>query len=331
MSSIAEPRDGSRDDYYRNSYAHFSIHEEMIKDEVRTQSYRRAILENPHLFREKIVLDVGCGTGILSLFAAQAGAKHVYAVDMSDIVIQAKQIVLDNKFSDKITCIQGKIEDVQLPVEKVDIIISEWMGYFLLYESMLDTVLYARDKWLAPGGLIFPDKASLYICAIEDAEYRRDKLDFWHSVYGFNMAPIYKLALLEPLVDCCDPEQVISNAVTVLNVDIYTVKKEDLDFQSEFQLEINRNETCHAVVAFFNVEFSKTHTQLWFSTGPKSKSTHWKQTVFYIENPLAVKTGDVLKGHISVKRNNKNPRDLDIELGVGVGKIPKQPQSYRLR
>jgi hypothetical protein len=47
-----------------------------------------------------------------------------------------------------ITLIHGKVEEVELPVEKVDILISEWMGYFLFYESMLDTVLYARDKWL---------------------------------------------------------------------------------------------------------------------------------------------------------------------------------------
>ncbi len=59
-----------------------------------------------------------------------------------------------------------------LPVESVDIIISEWMGYFLLYESMLDCVLYARDKYLTLNGLIFPDRAVIYIAAIEDEEYR---------------------------------------------------------------------------------------------------------------------------------------------------------------
>lgn len=52
------------------------------------------------------------------------------------------------------------------------IIVSEWMGYFLFYESMLDTVLYARDKWLAPGGAIFPDTASLSLVAIEDGDYK---------------------------------------------------------------------------------------------------------------------------------------------------------------
>jgi protein arginine N-methyltransferase 1 len=65
---------------------------------------------------------------------------------------------------------------------QVDIIISEWMGYFLLYESMLDTVLVARDRWLAPGGLLFPDKASLFLVAIEDADYKREKMDFWDNV-----------------------------------------------------------------------------------------------------------------------------------------------------
>ena len=68
-------------DYYFDSYAQISIHEEMIKDSVRTNAYRDAILKNKHLFKDKVVLDVGCGTGILSMFAAQAGAKHVLICD----------------------------------------------------------------------------------------------------------------------------------------------------------------------------------------------------------------------------------------------------------
>ena len=50
------------------------------------------------------------------------------------------------------------------------------MGYFLYYESMLDTVLYARDRYLVPGGLIFPDKATMMICGIEDGEYKEEKI-----------------------------------------------------------------------------------------------------------------------------------------------------------
>ncbi len=69
----------------------------------------------------------------------------VIGVDNADIVHYAREIVKKNGYEDTVVIIQGKMEEVKLPVEKVDIIISEWMGYFLLYESMLDCVLWARD------------------------------------------------------------------------------------------------------------------------------------------------------------------------------------------
>lgn len=113
-----------------------------------------------------------------SRFAVKAGAKHVIGVDMSTIIFKAREIVEVNGMSDKITLLQGKMEEIhdQMPFKKVDIIISEWMGYFLLYESMLDTVLYARDKYLNPSGLIFPDKATIFVAGIEDGDYKDEKI-----------------------------------------------------------------------------------------------------------------------------------------------------------
>jgi hypothetical protein len=118
----ADAHERTSRDYYFDSYAHHAIHEEMLKDEVRTRTYQLAILENRHLFKDKVVLDVGCGTGILSMFAAQAGARHVYAVDCSSIIEQARKIVARNGLGDKISLIRGKVEEIELPVQKVDII-----------------------------------------------------------------------------------------------------------------------------------------------------------------------------------------------------------------
>lgn len=95
---------------------------------------------------------------------------------MSTIIFKAREIVKANGLSDKITLIQGKMEEIEMPFPKVDIIISEWMGYFLLYESMLDTVLYARDTYLQKDGLIFPDKATIFFSGIEDGDYKEEKI-----------------------------------------------------------------------------------------------------------------------------------------------------------
>lgn len=83
-------------DYYFDSYAHFGIHEEMLKDEVRTLSYRNSMYHNSHLFQDKVVLDIGCGTGILSMFAAKAGAKKVIGIEYSSIIEHTERIVKAN-------------------------------------------------------------------------------------------------------------------------------------------------------------------------------------------------------------------------------------------
>jgi len=300
--------------HYFNSYNHHGIHEEMLKDEVRTKSYRDAIYQNKHIFKDKIVLDVGCGTSILSMFAVKAGAKHVIGVDMSTIIEKAKEIVEVNGMSDKITLLQGKMEEVELPFPKVDIIISEWMGYFLLYESMLDTVLYARDKYLAPGGLIFPDKATIFMAAIEDGEYKDEKIGFWDNVYGFDYSPLKDTALTEPLVDTVEMKAVVTDPTAVKTIDLYTVTPADLAFEAPFTLDIRRNDFIHALIAWFDIDFTACHKPIRFSTGPHTKYTHWKQTVFYLREVLTVEQGEQIHGVLTSKPNDKKKRDLDIKI-----------------
>ncbi|KAG5922439.1 type I protein arginine N-methyltransferase Rmt1 [Claviceps capensis] len=300
--------------HYFKSYDHHGIHEEMLKDEVRTRSYMNAIMQNKHLFKDKVVLDVGCGTAILSMFAAKAGAKHVIGVDMSSIIFKAREIVKVNGLSDKITLIQGKMEEIELPFPKVDIIISEWMGYFLLYESMLDTVLYARDKYLEKDGLIFPDKATIFFAGIEDGDYKEEKIGFWDNVYGFDYTPLKHTALSEPLVDTVDLNTTVTDPTPVLTLDLYTCTVADLAFITPFKLSIKRDDFIHALVAWFDIDFTACHKPIRFSTGPHTKYTHWKQTVFYLKDVLTVQSGEEVSCHLEVKPNAKNRRDLDIDI-----------------
>ncbi|XP_024960598.1 protein arginine N-methyltransferase 1.1-like [Cynara cardunculus var. scolymus] len=340
-SAMCEPEDSSivgadktSADYYFDSYSHFGIHEEMLKDVVRTKTYQNVIYKNKFLFKDKIVLDVGAGTGILSLFCAKAGAKHVYAVECSQMADMAQEIVKANGFSSVITVLKGKIEEINLPVPQVDIIISEWMGYFLLYENMLNTVLYARDKWLVSNGIVLPDNASLYLTAIEDAEYKEDKIEFWNNVYGFDMSCIRKQSMMEPLVDTVDQNQIVTNSQLLKTMNISKMTSGDASFTAPFKLIAQRDDYIHALVAYFDVSFSVCHKMTGFSTGPKSRNTHWKQTVLYLEDVLTICQGEFVAGSMTVTQNKKNPRDVDITLKYtlnGRRTTISRTQQYKMR
>ncbi|XP_042693208.1 protein arginine N-methyltransferase 3 isoform X2 [Centrocercus urophasianus] len=284
IADLHEDEDG----VYFSSYGHYGIHEEMLKDKVRTESYRDFIYQNPHIFKDKVVLDVGCGTGILSMFAAKAGAKKVIGVDQSEIIYQAMDIIRLNKLENTITLIKGRIEEVDLPLEKVDVIISEWMGYFLLFESMLDSVIYAKDKYLAEGGSVYPDICTISLVAVGDMNKHTEKLLFWEDVYGFDMSCMKKAVIPEAVVEVLDPSTLISETSVI-----------------------------KAIAGYFDIFFEKDcHNKVLFSTGPLCTKTHWKQTVFLLEEPIPVEAGEALRGKITVRKNRKDPRSLVITLLV---------------
>uniref|UniRef100_A0A8C5XZ45 Protein arginine N-methyltransferase 3 n=1 Tax=Microcebus murinus TaxID=30608 RepID=A0A8C5XZ45_MICMU len=325
-SAIADLQE-DEDGVYFSSYGHYGIHEEMLKDKVRTESYRDFIYQNPHIFKDKVVLDVGCGTGILSMFAAKAGAKKVLGVDQSEILYQAMDIIRLNKLEDTIILIKGKIEEVHLPVEKVDVIISEWMGYFLLFESMLDSVLYAKNKYLAKGGSVYPDICTMSLVAVSDMNKHADRITFWDDVYGFNMSCMKKAVIPEAVVEVLDPKTLISEPCVIKHIDCHKTSISDLEFSSDFTLKITKTSMCTAIAGYFDIYFEKNcHNRVIFSTGPQSTKTHWKQTVFLLEKPFSVKADEALKGKITVYKNKKDPRSLTVILTLN-----KSTQTYILQ
>merc|ERR1712061_18745 len=112
----------SIDEEYFSSYEDVCVHATMLKDRPRTLAYQSFIESNASLFKDRVVIDVGAGTGILSLFAAKAGAKKVYAIEASGLSEACRKIVQHNGYSDVIEVIHGRVEDVTLPDVKADVL-----------------------------------------------------------------------------------------------------------------------------------------------------------------------------------------------------------------
>ena len=324
---MAAASEAPNDNYYFDSYSHFGIHEDMLKDQIRTLAYRDAIQKNPSLVRGKVVLDVGCGTGILSMFAAKCGARKVYAVEKSSIVEYARQIVAENGFSNIITIYQGSMEEIDLP-EKVDLIISEWMGYSLLYESMLPSVISARDRFMNPNGTMFPSHASIFIAGIHDPKYRSKKINFWNNVYGFDYSPIKEWALLEPLVETVPNDVIMTHDRLLINLNLNKCTIEDLSIVTDFELTSNQPCTIDGLVLWFSVYFRGGEQTIELSTSPHSEPTHWSQTIFYLKQDISMKHN--LKGHFEMFPNSRNHRDQDYNISLSNGKV-EITQFFKMR
>nr|GMC56222.1 probable protein arginine N-methyltransferase 6 [Ipomoea batatas]GMD16537.1 probable protein arginine N-methyltransferase 6 [Ipomoea batatas]GME09709.1 probable protein arginine N-methyltransferase 6 [Ipomoea batatas] len=339
------------DKAYFHSYAHVGIHEEMIKDRARTEGYRNAIFQHQNYIAGKVVVDVGCGTGILSIFCAQAGARRVYAVDASDIAVQANEVVKANNLSDTIIVLHGRVEDVEIE-EEVDVIVSEWMGYMLLYESMLGSVITARDRWLKPGGLILPSNATLYMAPVTHPDRYNASIDFWRNVYGIDMSAIMPLAkqcaFEEPSVETISGENVLTWPHVVKHVDCYTVTIHELEcVNTSFSFKSMMRAPFHGFAFWFDVEFSgpaifpsnievpssfvehsnshntddkqrkkraNPNDALVLSTAPEDPPTHWQQTLIYFYDPIDVEQDQVIEGSLELSQSKENARFMNIHL-----------------
>lgn len=337
--------DNDRDTDYFESYKGNAIHREMIEDSVRTEGYRDFIEKNTELFKDKTVLDVGCGTGILSLFCARAGAKRVLAVDNSDIAKRARENIARNGYQDKIEVIQGRVEDFHtqrmIGKEKVDIIISEWMGYGLLFEGMLDSVLRARDLYLKEDGLMVPSHCTMRIAPISDKTWIEDASGekFWKDVYGFDFSSMIPGGVLnEREIGVFDvPSKSISgDPSTFYQLDLNKIQIRDLDFTAPFSTKLGpENTSIEAFAIWFDTFFlpnpkSPDATAIdvtkWgnhgeagvgFSTGPYSTPTHWHQAVLLLsqeDRKKEVKAGSTLKGMVTYKKPKKDDRGIDVTV-----------------
>lgn len=296
----------------------------MLTDRPRQEAYRDAILSNRSLFAGKTVLDVGAGSGILSIFCAQAGASKVYAIEASKMANLAREIVKENGFENVIEVHQTKIEDFQLEGEdqrQIDIIVSEWMGFYLLHEGMLDSVLFARDKFLKSSGSMFPQNASIYVapCAVPSL------FDAWDVHDGVQMqafgAALRAQKALKPEIMVIPPKDLLHEGAVMAWFDLNEVTLEDLnEFVFNEVIVVQNPGRYQGICIWFEVTFPTNDDgeTVTLSTAPTADPTHWKQTIILLPDQYqeVIEPQEPIAFNLLMKRNEENQRQYKIEVTI---------------
>ncbi|CAA0834181.1 Probable histone-arginine methyltransferase 1.4 [Striga hermonthica] len=324
-SKFDDKIEASSSKMYFHYYGQLLHQQNMLQDYVRTGSYYAAVLENRVDFTDRVVVDVGAGSGILSLFAAQAGAKHVYAVEASEMADYARKLIAGNpSLSPRITVIKGKVEEVELP-EKADILISEPMGTLLVNERMLESYIIARDRFLIPNGKMFPTIGRIHMAPFSD-EYLfieiANKALFWQqqNYYGVNLTPLHGTAFQgyfsQPVVDAFDPRLLVAPAISHV-IDFTSAKEEELyeiDIPLRFVSSVGAR--IHGLACWFDVLFNGSTVQRWLTTAPGAPTTHWYQLRCVLEQPIYVMPGQEITGRLRMVAHKAQSYTLYLTLSA---------------
>ncbi|KAJ0403977.1 hypothetical protein ATCC90586_005844 [Pythium insidiosum] len=325
-AQAAATDEDDEDNPFSQYYGMLLHQQNMLQDHVRTSTYERAMLENRSDFEGKVVLDVGTGSGILAYFAVKAGARHVYAVELSDMAYCARELLRANGLSDRITVIKGKMESVELP-EPVDVVVSEPMGFFLVHERMLETYVDAGKKWRradSPGFKMFPSVGTMFVAPFSDESIFREqmgKVAFWEqrNFYGLDLRVMREKAIenhfSQPVVGYFPPEMLLCSHSQTHEIDFASVTSEELNtFDMPFSFVIERTAILHGLACWFTVDFLGSTARVVLSTGPDQPGTHWYQCRLLLPNPIAVNATQTVTGNLHFVANKKFSYDIDMEV-----------------
>ena len=290
-------------EYKDRVYYRLRTHLEMLRDRARCLAYQKAL---ESIVRDKVVLDVGCGSGILSFFAARAGAKQVLAVDM-DVPPGAEDVARSNGFADRVQFFKGRIQDIELPVDSVDVIVSEWMGGLLLMEDMLPVVLYARDRWLKPGGILLPDGARLFLVPLDNVA----------GISSKSFPTLRETISTQMWVSVIHPSRFLAEPSCILDLDLNTAQEADVrTYEAGFYFGLNEAGTLNGFGLWFDVVFEETEPPVVLSTAPWLPPTHWAQGLWILPADIEVNTGDEVWGNFAQTKIAPSAASFRVDVNI---------------
>jgi type I protein arginine methyltransferase len=309
------------------AYSKLAIHRWMLQDEIRNEAYRRAIAQTVR--PGHVVLDMGAGTGFLSILAAQAGARKVYAVERTSIAGVARRMVKRNGMEDRVDVLQANLEDVDLP-EKVDVIVSEWMGGLGVDENMLAPLVMARDRWLNRGGTIIPERVTAFLAPAWIASLAEDWQHWRTRPHGVDMSVVAELCADDPLMfhGPVAPTDLLARPQQLWTHDAYrcSLGEADRSFESKLAFESERAGKLTNLVAWFHAELCRGQS---LTNAVGAPRTHWGRLVYPLADAIDVRAGERIG--VEFRCEPTAPGSCEFYWAVRVGQLPAEEHDSRRR
>lgn len=261
-----------------------SRHRQALADTVTIGAYRAAIVR---LVRAgDVVVDVGAGAGLRSIFCARAGARRVYAIERTPLVRLARELAAANDAAHLIEFVEAEPREVTLP-EPADVLVSEWMGLMALHDNRLPELLDTRDRLLRPGGRMLPERVEVYVAPVEALEAWEQRVGVWlRSAYALDLSEVGQLSRHELHAAKLDARGLLAPAARVHVLDLAGAPAPG--FEAQRYVVVEREGTLHGVAGWFDAHFAP---DLCLSTSPQAPLTHWRHAFFPAPRPIPVTAG----------------------------------------
>ncbi len=266
-----------------------------------------------------VVVDMGAGTGLLSIWALQAGARKVYAIEKTDAINLAREVAKANHVLDKIVFINQNSMDVELP-ELADVLISETLGSFGIDENTIQFTRDARSRFLVKGGKLIPESIELFVAPVNNTEIY-NKIDFWRHIPDINFSPAFDLFSKKIMIENISAHNLLCKPDRIAQIDL-RVANDDF-FNTRLYMKIHKPGTIHGVGGWFHCVLCEGVEII---TAPGNPETHWKQAFFPFKDPIEVIAGDVLDWSVSIGAKEKDSDDTLISYEYRCTQLKNETQ-----
>ena len=296
-------RVGTRDSV-REETVDYYYYARLIKAKHRVEAFQAAIKASVRT--GDVVVEIGAGLGTYSFFAAQAGAKRVYAIEKERVIQIAEELARRNGLAGQITFLDGDSTEVVLP-EKADVLILDDFSSLFVRRGVEELVQDAIERHLKPSGIVIPTAVSLYIAPVDDFELWKGCLhleDDHYRLYGLDLALLRQMMLDSPHVRKIAPRALAAEPARFKEIELKHTNS--YLFDEVLQVKIERSGTIHGLAGWFDLHLTPDRL---LSNAPSNPESTWGQVFFPFSNPLEVKEGETATLRVSCVRSS-HTRDI---------------------